>query len=218
MTDQDRQDAMAALLSDEAVWAEPPPGVEDAVVAAVGAESGQVAAHPPTDAIRDHTDEQVDDHLGHQAVQPPARGRRRATLTGAGVGLAAAALVLLVAIALDVVDVTAPQDGPPVTAEVALVGTGEAADARGDAVVHELANGARIVLDVTGLPPAPPGRWYEMSLLRPDAPSVSAGSFHMRGGDGSVALWSGVGVHADQTVQVTLEPEGTVVLTGQPSD
>jgi hypothetical protein len=79
-----------------------------------------------------------------------------------------------------------------------------------------------IRLDVTGLSPAPQGKYYEGWVWSDDDDGVSIGTFHLRGGDAPVVLWSGVPLADYPSIWVTLEdeeggPEASdlVVLTGR---
>ena len=74
--------------------------------------------------------------------------------------------------------------------------------------------GTVIRLDTTGLPPAAPGTYYEAWMHR-DATSVSAGTFHMRGGDGAVYLWSGVDAADYPELTITVQTEGDTSPSGQ---
>ena len=77
-------------------------------------------------------------------------------------------------------------------------------------------------IDVAGLPAAPEGEYYEGWLHAEETGEwVSVGTFHMRGGDDHVELWSGVPVDRYPTLTVTLQEEGAgqessgrVVLSG----
>jgi hypothetical protein len=198
-----------ALLADPLLWEEAPPGIEDAVVAAIAAER---AAGGP-DAADD------------LAIRRTARSRRvagrgwsRPFVAGAA---AAAAAVLLV---VGVVSLTATDEGSDGNGvEVALAGTDLAPGAAAVADVADTPQGTRIVLDVAGLAAAPDGTYYQ-AWLREDADdgdSVSAGTFHLRGGDGVIELWAGVTLEDYPVLTVTLQDEsggpessGEVVLRG----
>jgi hypothetical protein len=82
-----------------------------------------------------------------------------------------------------------------------------------------------IHLDVTGLPPAPEGQYYEGWVWSDEGEGVSIGTFHLRGGDAPVVLWSGVPLAEYPSIWVTLEnedegPEASelVVMTGRIPD
>ncbi len=62
--------------------------------------------------------------------------------------------------------------------------------------------GTRVVLDIEGLAPAPPGSVYELWFTRDDV-HVSAGTFT---GPGEVELWVGVSRGAFPRLWVNLEP------------
>jgi hypothetical protein len=69
--------------------------------------------------------------------------------------------------------------------------------------------GYSITINVAGLPPAPDGEYYE-GWLHDEASGdwVSVGTFHMRGGDSRVVLWSGVPIDRYRQLVVTTEVEG----------
>ena len=76
-----------------------------------------------------------------------------------------------------------------------------------------------VLLAVDDLPPAPSGTFYEVWLVGPGG--VSAGSFHQRGSQDSVALWLGVEPEGYDAFHVTRQPvaggtnaPGVVVLRG----
>ncbi len=200
MTDQpehpdeaiERGDALAPLLGNAAVWSDPDAALEDDIVAAVGAQD------PPGPAQR------------------PARwsGAVRRWLAPIAVGVAAAIVVLVGA---SVVDGDADRGTTGVA--VALAGTDLAPASSAVATVADTPLGTRIDLDVSGLPPAGEDDYYEAWLWNGAGDAVSAGSFHLRGGDGSIELWAGVGLADYPRMTVTrqregdgVEPSGEVVL------
>lgn len=102
-----------------------------------------------------------------------------------------------------------------------LAGTNLAPQATAEVRVIETPAGIVLRLEVEGLDPAPPGTYYQGWVLSDDT-AVSVGTFHMRGGDGSVAFWSGVETDRYPTLIVTLQEEtagparsDTIVLTGR---
>jgi hypothetical protein len=104
--------------------------------------------------------------------------------------------------------------------EFTVAGTELAPEASAVATVEETGSGVAIELDVSGLPPADPGTYYQAWLKGPDG-LVTVGTFHMRGGDDNVELWSGVPLDRYATLTVTLQEEGAgqqssgrVVLSG----
>jgi Anti-sigma-K factor rskA len=87
----------------------------------------------------------------------------------------------------------------------------------GLAHIDEQANGVRIVLDVSGLEPAPPGTFYAAWVVREEPKNrVGVGTFHLRGGDGRIELWSGVSMRDYPILSVTLQPENDPTGPGQP--
>ena len=78
-----------------------------------------------------------------------------------------------------------------------------------------------VVLDVSKLPPSPPGFYYQAWMKGPHG-LVTIGTFHMRGGPRTVELWSAVSLADYPVITVTREPEdgnpassGQVVLTSR---
>lgn len=96
----------------------------------------------------------------------------------------AALVVALVGIGTVVVNRPAPPD-------FLLAGTQIAPAAEAEVRVVETPAGVVLRLEIVGLEPAAPGTYYQGWVVSDDG-AVSVGTFHMRGGDGSVAFWSGV--------------------------
>lgn len=207
---------LAALLGDPAVWEEPDPDLEDAVVAAirgevaraeVGRGGGLHEAGRP-DRVRpiepgDRAAPPGAPGAGHDAtVVPIERAGRRwvSPLLGA-----AAALLAVAAIGIGARLADRPS-GPDEL--VALAGTDLAPGATATAEVTGTSQGTRLVLDISDLPPAPEGQYYEAWLRESPEVGVSAGTFHLRGGDGEIVLWSGVTVDEYPLITVTLQDEG----------
>jgi Anti-sigma-K factor rskA, C-terminal len=182
------------LLADDAVWAEPSPTGVDDLLAAIEAESGGGVPAAPVAGPR-----------------VPSRGRsRRLMLVAAAAGVVA--LAGLVGILVSSAD-GGGQD-------FAVAGTELAPRASGVATVEETGSGVAIELDVSGLPPAEPGTYYQAWVKGPGG-LVTVGTFHMRGVDDQVDLWSGVPLDRYPTLTVTLQQEGAgqessgrVVLSG----
>lgn len=217
-----------ALLGDALVWEEPPAELEGAVVAAVTAERDRTAgpgAGAPAAELGPSPDGQ-DELAGRRA-------RRAARAGGAGRGAGSAPWVagVAAAVALAVglgVGVLLGGDngggGAEGGIEVALAGTDAAPGASAVADVVDTPQGTRIDLDVSGLPPAPDDGFYQ-AWLREEGEGgrgVSAGTFHLRGGDGQIELWAGVSTEQYPLLTVTLEQEddgpgssGEVVLRGE---
>ena len=185
-------DAVAPTLRDEAVWVEPPAGLADSIVAAIAAER----ASGPKQAIG------ATPTAVPTAPRTIARTGRRSRATW-WIGAAAAAAVAALAVGV----VVTRGDGET-EEQFAIEGTELAPDATATAEVAELPNGAGIRLDVENLDPAPEGYYYQGWVRSEAGETITVGTFHMRGGDGTVTLWSGVDLAAYPTLTVTLQQEG----------
>jgi hypothetical protein len=242
-TDEPTAEELAAverLLSDPAMWAEPSANVEDRVLASIigmaatPRATGQPPATGPQAAPAPAPAPAAPSHPSPSpATQPPgyastthdapadlaAHRRRR----GQGRLMPLAAAAALVIVALGAVALITRETATTSELEtVALAGTEAAPGASAIARIEERPNGNRILLDVSDLPPAPAGTFYTVWVIR-DEPRrrIPAGTFHMRGGNAEVELWSGVSTQIYRTVSVTLNTEddpagaGEVVLRGQ---
>lgn len=198
MTDEsfDRQDpgdaGLAAFLAEPSMWDDPDPSVEDAIVAAIAAER---------DLVRPEV---------APAVAPVvALDARRRWAVPLLVGAAAAVLVvgLLATFLRD--DTVTPE------IELALAATDLAPDAKGLVEIDTTPLGTRLILDVSGLPPAPAGQYYEAWLRTGPETGVSAGTFHLRGGNGRIELWAGVTIEDYPLFTVTIQDEADVASSGQ---
>ena len=195
----DRRDVvdadLAALLADESTWEPLDPAIEDSIVAAITAEADPAGVVTPIGAA----------------------GRRQRPLLLAG---AAAALLLVIA-GLFAVD--RGSDDPAGT-ELALEATELAPDATGLVTIDDTPLGTRLILEVAGLPPAAEGQYYEAWLRTGPELGVSAGTFHLRGGDGEIELWAGVTAVDYPLFTITIQDEGDpqssglVVLRGRVSE
>jgi Anti-sigma-K factor rskA, C-terminal len=219
--DMQENDALDALLARSEVWEDPPPELEDRVVAAIMAEARSAQAAPAsavpasgTDVTGAEATRSGDELARRRARRGGTSGaRRRLTLVAAAAVIALGALgVLVVAGGGD------DSDGP---AAVELTGTDLAPSASAVAEIQSTPLGVKIVLDVEGLPGAPPGMYYQ-AWLRSEDDGVSAGTFHLRGGDGAIELWGGVDDPKYSVITVTLQDEGggaessgRVVLRGE---
>ena len=130
-----------------------------------------------------------------------------------------AAVVALLAAAAVVISIVVTRG--PATTDVVLAGTRLAPAASATAKLHATPSGLAIELDVSGLPPSPPGFYYQAWMKGPHG-LVTIGTFHMRGGPGTVELWSAVSLADYPAITVTREPEdgnpassGQVVLTSR---
>ncbi|HMI26454.1 MAG TPA: anti-sigma factor [Streptosporangiaceae bacterium] len=142
---------------------------------------------------------------------PPRPRMRRTVRAGAVALLAAAAVVISLVVTRG-----------PATSDVVLAGTRLAPGASATAQLHTTPSGLAIELDVSGLPPSPPGSYYQAWMKGPRG-LVTIGTFHLRGGPGTVELWSAVSLADYPAITVTREPEdgnpassGQVVLTNRP--
>lgn len=192
-----------------AVWEEPPDDLGDRIIAqveALRAGDGHVGDDTPS---------------GLPARDVSEAGRRRGvSWVWPGLAVAAAALVAFAAGAL----LTGDDDGrsrEPM-AVVALTATDLSPGARAEGDAVDAGAGFSINIDVSGLPPAPAGEYYEGWLYDTQTGDwVSVGTFHMRSGDGRVVLWSGVPLGRYNELVVTSEVEGStgghgdILLEGQ---
>lgn len=185
-------DAFAALvaelpdaLAEPAVWSEPPPWLGESIVAAIAAERAAQVRDPES-----------------QVAPVPARARqarrpRQTRWLGAAAAVAAAVAV----------GVVATRDGDSESA-VSIEGTDLAPNARATATVTEPGAGVAIELVVEDLPPAPPGQYYQGWVRSEDGELVTIGTFHMRDGNATITLWSGVEITEFPILTVTIQDEG----------
>jgi len=185
---------LRALLAEPDSWAEPPAGLLDEILAGIDSERAGLVRPA---AGRDGRRRQI--HI------------RRTVRAGAAALLAAAAIVIGLVVTRG-----------PATVDVALAGTRLAPGASATAKLHATPSGLAIELDVSGLPPSPRGYYYQAWMKGPRG-LVTIGTFHLRGGPGTVELWSAVSLADYPAITVTQEPEdgnpsssGQVVLTNHP--
>ncbi|HET6772392.1 MAG TPA: anti-sigma factor [Acidimicrobiales bacterium] len=235
-----RLDTVVRLLDDPALWTEVPPGLRDRVVeAALAGVDEDTANDLDTDADLDATHGAGAGASGAAPAPAPgdlprrraegdavplhaARRRRGAARSGrrpALLATAAAVVVLGLGVAGGL-SLLSDEAADPL-AEVALAGTEEAPGAAATARLTNEPAGVSVVLDVSGLEPAPPGTFYEVWLVG-DSGKVSAGTFHMRGEQDDIKLWWGVAPEGYDAVTITRQPvdggttaEGVVVLRGE---
>lgn len=190
-SDDELDPRLGELLASPSVWAPAPPELAERVVEAI------VAERAASGAERHHVVE-----IG--AVDPVGGHRSRRT-TSPVVLLAAAALVLVVAGVVAVGSVSLLRsDGTGDGVAVALAAAGPTRTATATAMVDTTPKGTKISLDASGLPPAEPGTYYHAWMVRGHE-RISAGTFHLRGGDGRVDLWCGIDGAEYTTLAVTLE-------------
>jgi hypothetical protein len=206
----DAAERLHDLLGDESVWAEPEPGGLDVLLASISAEATGRPVAPPAS--------------GGAAHLAARRARRRsAHAGGAGRGrmlvLSAAAALVVVAGVAGVLVATSGDDGAG--REVALSGTPLSPDASAQAMVEVRDAGVAIGLADVNLPGAPPGSYYQ-GWVKGDSGLVTVGTFHLRGDDDDIELWSGVDLEDYPMLTITIQEEGAgqessgqVVLSGR---
>jgi hypothetical protein len=201
LTNEEREAAELALLAGwlghPSAWAEPTPGLEDAVVQAV------VNAPAPADTA------------ASSAVDAARRSRkpRRRRFTLSAVGVAAAVAIVLGS-------VVEAGRGTRADFTARLSATGLAPRARASADVTRNKAGFRIVLDADGLPSLRDHEYYQAWLRNARGTLVPIGTFSSS--DGRITLWSGVSPKDFPAISVTIESpdneqpsSGRRVLTGE---
>lgn len=130
------------------------------------------------------------------------------------IAAAAALVVAVVGVGSVVIDRPEPPD-------FTLAGTELAPAAEAEVRVVETPAGVVLRLEIAGLEPAERGSYYQGWVVSDDA-AVSVGTFHMRGGDGAVAFWSGVDPAEYPDLIITRQDETAgparsdqVVMTGR---
>ena len=138
----------------------------------------------------------------------PQRARRRvgwrtALAVAASVAVVFCAGLLVGGSGNDSGEAAAPANDPPM-AHLTLTGTDRAPAATAEVDVFDRGAGYALILDTTGLAPAPDGSFYQGWLRSRGGDEISVGTFHMRGGDDTVVLWSGVSVDLYPTLVITV--------------
>jgi hypothetical protein len=211
---------LSSLLADPAVWEATDGETEDAIVALISAEVAG-STEPSTAEAGSATDLGGDDEgqdptktsKGAEVV-PISSARRWVGSLAAGV----AAAVALIALYAAGTTMLGTDEAEPSGTEFALEATELAPDSEATALIADTPQGTKILLDVSGLPPAGEGTYYEAWLRQSPEVGVSAGTFHLRGGDGVIELWAGVTVTDYPLFTVTIQDEampessGAVVL------
>jgi Anti-sigma-K factor rskA, C-terminal len=182
---EDELAELTALLGRADAWDDPPPELEDAVVAAIAAE-----ADPDADPVADRANAptSLTEH----------RNRRAPSMTGL-LGAAAAVVVLVAGI------VVINRSGDDEGVVFALAGTDAAPGASAEVHMAATPSGLKIELDAEGLPGAPDGFMYE-AWVGNGTIAISTGTFHLRGGNGPIELWAGVTDPSFHRLWITLEP------------
>jgi len=182
-------DEMRALLRAPAAWADPDPGLEDRVVAAIAAEAGA--------ARRGSAEADVSQP---PAAVPVPKARRRLTWWRPAYGFGAAALAAAAAV---VIAVSVGSSGPQALHfAMVLNGTPLAPGARGNASLTKTTAGWRIELNATGLPRLANGRYYQAWLKNAKGILVPVGTFNE---PDHITLWSGAPVTAFPALTVTVQ-------------
>ncbi|HEY6296612.1 MAG TPA: anti-sigma factor [Streptosporangiaceae bacterium] len=194
-------DDLRALLADPSAWAEPGPGLEDTVTAAVvraAASAGPGRSVPAG------------------VTQPRRSGRPRITTAlGSGrpriawlTGLAAAAAAAVIAV---VVTLGGGSNGTQFQA--ALVGTALAPSASAQVTMVQTRSGWRITLQGHGLPRLDNGYYYEAWLKNPAGILVPIGTFNQ---PDNVTLWAGVPPTQFPNITITRQrADGNPASSGQ---
>ena len=130
--------------------------------------------------------------------------RRRRWVAPVLAAVAAAAVAVVAVLVL-----TSPEDeGFPSGEQFALDGGDLAPDAGGSVEVVDRPSGFAIILDISGLDPAPDGTYYQGWVRNEAGDLVTIGTFHAREPGDRVWLWSGVDVADYPFLSVTLQEEG----------
>jgi hypothetical protein len=172
-----------ALLARPEVWDDPPADLEDGVAAAIAAEAVSVTGSVAPGSIAEQ------------------RAKRRSGGLPWWLSAAAAGVLVIAGVAL----VTRGDGAQSPDTEIELTGTDTSPGASAQAALSATPAGLKIVLDVEGLAPAPEGHFYE-AWVSNGTLRVSAGTFHLRGGDKPIELWAGVVDPSFTRLAVTLEP------------
>jgi Anti-sigma-K factor rskA, C-terminal len=154
---------------------------------------GTLWIDPPADA-----DAAILAAIEAEEAQRPTDIRRRGFTATSWLATAAALVAIVAGITL------ISRSGDDATV-FALEGTERVPEASADVEVAETPVGLKILLTPDRLPSAPEGTYYECWLSNGDV-KVSAGTFHLRGGDGEIELWAGVVGPDFSRLAVTLEP------------
>ena len=184
---------LADVLGDSSTWAEPSPGLEDALVRAVADADATTTKRPIRVARRQ------------------AKSRRWPRVL---VSVAAAAVIATV-----VATVFVTRSGTSPEFEAQLTATASAPGAHANADITHNDAGFEIELDAERLPALRGGEFYQAWLKSSAGALVPVGTFSSS--DGRVTLWSGVSPKDFPTLTVTIEASdndqsssGRRVLTG----
>lgn len=208
--DQGALDDLAAMLGDASLWEETDPGDEAAIMAAIG----ELAAVEPV--VAQLPVAELDTSIAAPLDSTPAEVPSNVVSISSArrwVGPFAAGIAAALALVIGVSAVTGGSDLDGV--DLALAPTDLAPDASGVVEIIDTPNGTRLLLDVSGLPPAPEGSYYEAWIRQDAAVGVSAGTFHLRGGGGEIELWAGVTTDDYPLFTITIQDEADPLSSGQ---
>jgi hypothetical protein len=181
-------DELRALLADPSVWAEPGPGLEDTVTAAVVRAAASAAP-------------------GRRVPATVTRTRRRPRVIAALSGLAAVAAAAVIAV------VVTASGTHPTQFQAALAGTALAPGASAQVTLTQTQGGWRITLQGSGLPRLDDGLYYEAWLKNPAGILVPVGTFNQ---PTNVTLWAGVPPTQYPTITITRQrANGNPASSGQ---
>ncbi len=194
-------DDLRALLADPSAWAEPAPGLEDNVTAAVVRATASAAPGRSVPA----------------AVTRPRKNRRPRSAAAFGgrrpriawlTGLAAVAAAAVIAVV-----VTVGGGSNATQFQAALSGTALAPGASAQVTLTQTQSGWRITLHGQGLPRLDDGYYYEAWLKNPAGVLVPIGTFNQ---PNNVTLWAGVPPTQFPTVTITRQrADGNPKSSGQ---
>jgi len=195
-------DKLRGVLSDPAVWAEPPPDLQERIVGAIA----------DADEMPSETVQEVE-RRGSPADRDSVVWLRTRRIRYAILGAAAAAL-LAIGLAVGLSN----EGSQPVEYAASLRGTDLAPDASGEATLTQTEGGWRIHLQAEGLPRRDNGAYYEAWLKNDAGILVPIGTFNQ---PDDVTLWAGVPPSSYPTLTVTRQladgnqdSSGQVVLEG----
>ena len=188
-------DDIVAMLADVRVWDVVPDATQEAIVASIMAET---AAGP----------QRADTPSKPASIVAPIKSAR--PWRSVALGAAAALVVVLGLLGISRI---ASRTSPDY--EVALSATDLVPGASAVVEITEMPQGTRFILKDVALDPAAPGTYYEAWLRKDAAVGVSAGTFHLRSGDGVIELWAGVSVEDYPLLTITLQQEAQAESSGQ---
>jgi hypothetical protein len=218
-------DELRDLLADETAWIEPPPELEDRVVAAIADEAApaKAASAGPQPALAATQAARARRQAGARPPRKPPRFNLGLILQRPIYAAAAIACVVGIAAIVAVVansgsDTGSVKQPQPLRFAMVVSGTSLAPGAHGSATLAKTSSGWHIDLRATGLPPLNNGRYYQAWLKNSAGILVPIGTFNDAV---NVTLWSGAPVTKFRTLTVTRQlangnpaSSGERVLTG----